>query len=76
MQKAKSTQWRMPVNSQNPLLETVKFYQQILVSSFIEKGMQKWDELINNSFLSDENKKALKELIENRANQLEFYLVW
>jgi serine/threonine-protein kinase HipA len=42
----------------------------------IEKGMQKWDELINNSFLSDENKKALKELIENRANQLEFYLVW
>jgi hypothetical protein len=27
--------------------------------------MQKWDELINNSFLSDENKKALKELIEN-----------
>ena len=42
----------------------------------IEKGMQNWGELINNSFLSDENKKALKELIENRANQLEFYLVW
>jgi len=42
----------------------------------IEKGMQKWDELINNSFLSDENKKALKELIENRAKQLEFHLRW
>jgi len=66
----------MPDNSQNPLLETVKFYQQILVSSFIEKGMQKWDELINNSFLSDENKKALKELIDNRAKQLEFHLRW
>ena len=76
MQKAKSTRWKMPVNSQNPLLETVKFYQQILVSSLIEKGMQKWDELINNSFLSDENKKALKELIDNRAKQLEFHLRW
>tara|TARA_R110001592_G_scaffold10559_3_gene54545 strand:+ start:162 stop:1118 length:957 start_codon:yes stop_codon:yes gene_type:complete len=42
----------------------------------IEKGMQNWDELINNSFLSDENKNALKELIENRANQLEFDLGW
>jgi serine/threonine-protein kinase HipA len=42
----------------------------------IEKGMQNWDELINNIFLSDKNKKALKELIENRANQLEFHLGW
>jgi hypothetical protein len=42
----------------------------------IEKGMQKWDELINNSFLSDENKNAIKELIENRANQLQFHLRW
>jgi serine/threonine-protein kinase HipA len=42
----------------------------------IEKGMQNWNELINNSFLSDENKNALKELIENKANQLEFHLGW
>jgi serine/threonine-protein kinase HipA len=42
----------------------------------IEKGMQNWDELINNSFLSDENKNVLKELIESRANQLEFHLGW
>jgi serine/threonine-protein kinase HipA len=42
----------------------------------IGKGMQKWDELINNSFLSDESKKALKELIDNRAKQLEFHLRW
>jgi serine/threonine-protein kinase HipA len=40
----------------------------------IEKGMQNWDELINNSFLSDENKNALKELIENRAKQLEIHI--
>ena len=40
----------------------------------IEKGMQNWDELINNSFLSDENKNAVKELIENRAKQLEIHV--
>jgi serine/threonine-protein kinase HipA len=39
----------------------------------IEKGMQNWNELINNSFLSDENKNTLKELIENRANKLELH---
>jgi serine/threonine-protein kinase HipA len=40
----------------------------------IEKGMQNWDELINNTFLRDKNKKALNELIENRVNQLELYI--
>jgi serine/threonine-protein kinase HipA len=40
----------------------------------IEKGMQNWGELINNSFLSDENKNVLKGLIENRVNQLELHM--
>jgi serine/threonine-protein kinase HipA len=51
------------LHTQNPLLETVKFYQQVIVSL-----------LINNSFLSDENINVLKELIENRAKQLELHL--
>lgn len=38
----------------------------------IEKGMQQWQELIANSFLSEENKSILKALIEDRAKQLEF----
>ncbi|MEL0649900.1 HipA domain-containing protein [Algibacter sp. TI.3.09] len=37
----------------------------------IEKGMKNWNNLIDNSFLRDENKNTLKELIENRSNQLE-----
>lgn len=37
----------------------------------IEKGMQQWQELINCSFLSDENKSTLIALIENRAKQLD-----
>lgn len=36
----------------------------------IEKGMQQWQELIACSFLSEENKSALKALIKNRAKQL------
>ncbi len=37
----------------------------------IEKGMQQWQELISCSFLSKENKSALKVVIKNRAKQLE-----
>ncbi|WP_308993913.1 HipA domain-containing protein [Mariniflexile litorale] len=37
----------------------------------IEKGMEEWQELIICSFLSDENKSALRGIIENRAKQLE-----
>ncbi|WP_431158121.1 HipA domain-containing protein [Winogradskyella poriferorum] len=37
----------------------------------IEKGMQQWQELINCSFLNDENKHTLKTVIESRAKQLE-----
>ena len=37
----------------------------------IEKGMQQWQELINSSSLSDENKSTLMTLIENRAKQLD-----
>ena len=36
----------------------------------IEKGMQSWDEIINNSFLTDENKSTLKGLIKNRTEQV------
>ena len=36
----------------------------------IEKGMKDWRVLISSSFLNDENKKKLVELIESRANQL------
>ena len=38
----------------------------------IEKGTKKWDVLINNSFLNNENKKALTTLIKHRAKQLNF----
>ncbi|WP_194768103.1 HipA domain-containing protein [Tamlana sp. I1] len=37
----------------------------------IEKGMKEWQELINSSFLNNENKSALIAVIENRAKQLE-----
>jgi hypothetical protein len=84
--------------AQKPLLVTVKFYQQAIVSLLIgnndmhlknfsviakaianlwkrtQKGILNWGELIINSFLSDENKNALKELIENRAKQLEIHI--
>lgn len=36
----------------------------------IEKGMQNWNELITNSFLSNMTKKILLELIETRAEQV------
>lgn len=36
----------------------------------IEKGMQNWAQLINNSFLSDELKRLLLELIKKRASQI------
>ena len=36
----------------------------------IEKGMEKWEALIDNSFLSNEHKKTIKVLMENRAKQL------
>jgi len=36
----------------------------------IEKGMQQWIELINNSFLTSEQKEMFKELIETRAKQI------
>lgn len=38
----------------------------------IKKGMGSWGELINNSFLSDENKSAITALIKNRARQVGF----
>ena len=37
----------------------------------IEKGMQQWQELISCSFLSDENKSTLRDIIENRPKQLD-----
>lgn len=37
----------------------------------IEKGMQQWNELIDCSFLSHENKNTLVALIEKKAKQLE-----
>lgn len=37
----------------------------------LEKGMQRWQELIACSFLSEENKSVLMVLIKNRAKQLE-----
>ncbi|MGM5470180.1 HipA domain-containing protein [Flavobacteriaceae bacterium LMO-SS05] len=37
----------------------------------IKKGMQQWKELIDCSFLSEENKSNLIALIENRAKQVE-----
>jgi serine/threonine-protein kinase HipA len=37
----------------------------------IEKGMQEWNRLINNSFLNDESKKILQSLIEKNASQIE-----
>ncbi|MCL7765053.1 HipA domain-containing protein [Polaribacter sp. Z014] len=37
----------------------------------IENGMKNWKELINNSFLKEENKKLLLELVEKRRKQLE-----
>lgn len=36
----------------------------------IEKGMKNWQELIDNSFLSDENKNTLKILIEMKTQQI------
>lgn len=36
----------------------------------IEKGMQNWPQLINNSFLSDELKRLLLELIKERTGQI------
>ena len=36
----------------------------------IEKGMQNQEALIDKSFLSDENKNALKILMENRAKKV------
>ena len=36
----------------------------------IEKGMQSWEELIDNSFLNDENKSMLGTLIKKRAQQI------
>jgi serine/threonine-protein kinase HipA len=41
----------------------------------IEKGMQQWLELINNSFLTLEQKEILKELIETRAKQINLNFV-
>lgn len=38
----------------------------------IEKGMQHWAPLINNSFITDKNKRALKALILDRAQQIGF----
>ena len=40
----------------------------------IEKGMQQWQELINCSFLSKENKNILIAIIENRAKRLDLNL--
>ncbi|PNW27805.1 HipA domain-containing protein [Formosa algae] len=37
----------------------------------IEKGMKHWEELIDNSFLSDENKTILSISIEKRAQQID-----
>jgi serine/threonine-protein kinase HipA len=37
----------------------------------IEKGMGNWRALIDNSFLSDENKENLEALIKNRSKQLD-----
>ncbi len=38
----------------------------------IEKGMQNWPQLINDSFLSDELKETVLELINTRAKQIDF----
>ncbi|MDX1774176.1 HipA domain-containing protein [Oceanihabitans sediminis] len=40
----------------------------------IEKGIQNWPQLINNSFLSDELKKTVLELIKTRVNQIDLHL--
>ncbi|NJB83586.1 HipA domain-containing protein [Wenyingzhuangia aestuarii] len=37
----------------------------------IEKGMEKWNELIDNSFLTIVKKEQLKKVIEDRAKQIE-----
>lgn len=42
----------------------------------IEKGIENWRVLIDNSFLNDENKNTLKTLIEKRVNQLELKIEW
>ena len=40
----------------------------------IEKGMRNWEELIMNSFLGNEQKEILLELIRTRANQIDLHL--
>ncbi len=40
----------------------------------IEKGMKNWDQLINNSFLSDELKETILELIKTRSKQIGLHL--
>ncbi|MFB9056503.1 HipA domain-containing protein [Mariniflexile ostreae] len=37
----------------------------------IEKGMKNWNDLIDNSFLSEENKSTFKSLINDRLSQLD-----
>ncbi|XMO86754.1 HipA domain-containing protein [Algibacter sp. AS12] len=41
----------------------------------IEKGMQQWPELINNSFLSQDSKNGLLALVKKRAKQLKLQFI-